>query len=293
MVRAALRERETGAAIARTAFFNVASAACAALGGVIVARAVGPTVRGEYAAVTAWFGVLLLLGEVGQTAAVCFYVARDPCRARGYVATSRMMMLLTGTARPGRRPSCWRLLTRMGPPDFGRLPARLRGSVIGSSAPVHFSLAGQKHRAVESGPSQPAGARPGGDHRPAAVPPADPAYRHRHGVVTTTIQLGDPYYWRLRSGLAPGRFHRDSSAPSPSTGDAAHRGDTDGGQQVSRPARALPARPAGDLGRYAIAAQSHPSLCRSCPRSATWRSPTLPRSACCRRAATGYSGPPS
>lgn len=90
-----LHQRHVGV-IARTACFNFASAAAAALSGVIVARTVGPAVRGEYAAVTAWFGVLLLAGELGQSAAVCFYVASDPRRARGYVATSRAMMMVTG-----------------------------------------------------------------------------------------------------------------------------------------------------------------------------------------------------
>ena len=93
--RAALRQRHVGA-IARTACFNSASAAAAALSGVIVARTVGPAVRGEYAAVISWFGVLLLVGELGQSAAVCFYVASDPRRARDYVATSRSMMMGTG-----------------------------------------------------------------------------------------------------------------------------------------------------------------------------------------------------
>jgi O-antigen/teichoic acid export membrane protein len=91
-----LRGRGLAGATARTAGCNVASAAAAALGGILMARALGPVVRGEYAAVIAWFGVLLLAGEAGQTAAVCFYVARDPRRARGYVASARGMMLVTG-----------------------------------------------------------------------------------------------------------------------------------------------------------------------------------------------------
>jgi O-antigen/teichoic acid export membrane protein len=82
--------------VARTAGFNVASMLAAGLGGVIVARAFGPTVRGEYAAITAWFGVALIVGGMGQPAALCFYVARDPERAPEYVATSRAMMLTTG-----------------------------------------------------------------------------------------------------------------------------------------------------------------------------------------------------
>jgi O-antigen/teichoic acid export membrane protein len=82
--------------VAHTAGFNIAATFTAGLGGVIIARAVGPTVRGEYAAVTAWFGVAVMVGGVGQPAALCFYAARDPTRAREYAATSRAMMLVTG-----------------------------------------------------------------------------------------------------------------------------------------------------------------------------------------------------
>ncbi len=98
VARATLRGRRIGAVIGRVATFNVAAAVTAALSGVILARALGPTARGEYAAVIAWFGILLMIGEVGQSAAVCFYVARDPRSARDYVATSRTMMLVTGGA---------------------------------------------------------------------------------------------------------------------------------------------------------------------------------------------------
>jgi O-antigen/teichoic acid export membrane protein len=74
----------------------MASAVAAGLGGILLARTVGPTVRGEYAAITAWFGIALMVGGMGQPAALCFYVASDPLRARQYVATSRAMMLSTG-----------------------------------------------------------------------------------------------------------------------------------------------------------------------------------------------------
>jgi O-antigen/teichoic acid export membrane protein len=94
---AKLRRRGFAHTVARTAGFNIGSALAAGLGGIIMARAVGPTVRGEYAAVTSWFGLALIVGGVGQPAALCFYVARDPLRARDYVATSRAMMLVTGT----------------------------------------------------------------------------------------------------------------------------------------------------------------------------------------------------
>ena len=94
----ALKRRGTGRQVARTAGYNVVSAAASGLGGIIVARALGPEIRGEYAAVTAWFGVALMIGGIGQPAALCFHVAHDPGNARSYVATSRAMMVVTGTA---------------------------------------------------------------------------------------------------------------------------------------------------------------------------------------------------
>ena len=97
LVAASLRWSGAGRIVARTAGFNVAATAAAGLGGIVLARAVGPTVRGEYAAITAWFGIALMVGSMGQPAALCFHVARNPLRAREYVATSRAMMLFTGT----------------------------------------------------------------------------------------------------------------------------------------------------------------------------------------------------
>ena len=93
----ALRWPGAGRAIARTAGFNAAATAAAGLGGILLARTLGPAVRGEYAAITAWFGVTLMAGGMGQPAAVCYFVARDPLRGRQYAATSRAMMLVTGT----------------------------------------------------------------------------------------------------------------------------------------------------------------------------------------------------
>jgi O-antigen/teichoic acid export membrane protein len=93
-----MRRHDIGRPMARTAGFNVAAAAAASLGGIIIARALGPELRGEYAAVTAWFGVALMIGGMGQPAALCFHVAHDPGNARSYVATSRALMLVTGTS---------------------------------------------------------------------------------------------------------------------------------------------------------------------------------------------------
>ena len=92
----ALRRPGFVRSVAHTAGYNLAATVAAGLGGILIARAVGPTVRGEYAAVTSWFGVVVLVGGVGQPAALCFYVARHPSRAREYAATSRAMMLVMG-----------------------------------------------------------------------------------------------------------------------------------------------------------------------------------------------------
>ena len=86
----------TGRTIASTAGFNLAIVGTAGLGGVILARTVGPTVRGEYAAITAWLDVAMVIGQFGQPAALCYYVASDPLRARRYVATSRVILLTVG-----------------------------------------------------------------------------------------------------------------------------------------------------------------------------------------------------
>jgi O-antigen/teichoic acid export membrane protein len=93
-----LRRHGVGRQVARTAGYNITATAAAGLGGIIIARVLGPEMRGEYAAVTAWFGVTLMIGGMGQPAALCFHVAHDPGNARSYVATSRAMMLVTGTA---------------------------------------------------------------------------------------------------------------------------------------------------------------------------------------------------
>ncbi|ASW54500.1 oligosaccharide flippase family protein [Plantactinospora sp. KBS50] len=91
-----LRGSAIRAGILRTAGVNMASVAAAGFGGVLAARALGPAPRGEYAAIMAWFGALLMIGQLGQTAATAYHVAREPEQARDYVATSRTIMVLTG-----------------------------------------------------------------------------------------------------------------------------------------------------------------------------------------------------
>lgn len=88
---------EFGRTAARTAGVNVASSAIAVIAGIIIARSLGPATRGEYAAIFVWFGVLLTVGELGQTAATTFFVAQNVQRAADYLATSRNMMIASGS----------------------------------------------------------------------------------------------------------------------------------------------------------------------------------------------------
>jgi len=90
-----LRRPGFARSVARTAGFNIVATGASGLAMIIVARAVGPAVRGEFAAVTSWFAVIWAVGGMGQPAALCYYVAKDPPRAHEYVATSRAMMLAT------------------------------------------------------------------------------------------------------------------------------------------------------------------------------------------------------
>jgi O-antigen/teichoic acid export membrane protein len=84
-------------AVSSTACFNIGSSTVSALGGAVLARALGPMLKGDYAAIVAWFGIVLMLGDLGQPAALCYYVARQPRLARDYVATSRAMMIASGS----------------------------------------------------------------------------------------------------------------------------------------------------------------------------------------------------
>lgn len=65
--------------------------------GIVVARALGAEGRGYYAAIMAWFALAQVVGELGQSGAVTFWVSKDPARGKDYVASSRLLMLAVGT----------------------------------------------------------------------------------------------------------------------------------------------------------------------------------------------------
>jgi O-antigen/teichoic acid export membrane protein len=88
--------RSTRRTIGAAALVNVAATTTAAVAGLLIARHLGPAGRGQYAAVLAWFGITVMIGEIGQPAALCFYVASAATRGRDYVATAGRLMLASG-----------------------------------------------------------------------------------------------------------------------------------------------------------------------------------------------------
>lgn len=255
LARSALLKRHVGGAVARTAGCNIAAAAAAALGGIVVARAMGPIVRGEYAAVTSWFGLLLTVGGAGQPAAVCFHVARDPGRARGYVATSRAMMLGTGAIAVAAGFVAAPVLAHGHPGLAGAYRIAFAGSVLAFiGASYTFSLqATSTARWNLVRVSQPVLALTGilllWRLRLLTLDNALGVL-----IVTMAIQLGYAYYWCRRSNLAPGHARVDLVRPLATYGMA----------QIAALAPATVNAyldqlvlsqlvPPADLGRYAIA----------------------------------------
>ena len=252
--RSVLLRRHIGGAIAKTACFNVAAAAAAALGGIVAARALGPTVRGEYAAVTAWFGLLLVVGGAGQPAAVCFHVARDPGRARGYVATSRAMMLVTGGIAVAAGFVVAPVLARGHPALADAYRIAFAGSVLAFiCASYTFSLqATSTARWNLVRVSQPVLAYR--DPSAVAAPSAHSGYRPGRAIVTMAIQLGYAYYWCRRSELVPGHARVDLVGPLVRYGlaqIAALTPATINGYLDQLVLSQLV--PSADLGRYAVA----------------------------------------
>jgi hypothetical protein len=80
----------------RTAGYS--SYSCLGLGDIIIARAVSPTVRGEYAVMAAQFGVALMVGGMGQPAVAAFTDTRSRQRRETPVCHAHRSFLATSCA---------------------------------------------------------------------------------------------------------------------------------------------------------------------------------------------------
>jgi len=83
--------------IIRTTFVNYVGLAVTAGTSILVARALGPAGRGEFAAIMTWFALALVLGELGQSGAITYWVARLKDRAPSTVASGRHLTLVGAT----------------------------------------------------------------------------------------------------------------------------------------------------------------------------------------------------
>jgi O-antigen/teichoic acid export membrane protein len=241
--------------VARTAAFNVGAAVVAGLGGVLVARVLGPTIRGEYAAITSWFGVLLMVGGMGQPAALCFFISRDPLRAPDYVGTSRAMMMAAGAVVLAIGLVAAPYLARGRPAEvlgyriaFGAAMA----SFVGAS--YTFSLQARAlHRWNLVRISQPL----------LSLAAIVIAWRLRlltldSAVVvlaaTTLLQLGWAYYNCRRVGLVPGHVRKELVRPLAVYGAAQIAALTPAALNAQLDQLVLSQTvPPANLGRYAIA----------------------------------------
>lgn len=255
VVSTAVRSSGMIRSVSSTACFNIASSTVAALGGAVVARALGPTLKGDYAAVVSWFGIVLLLGDLGQPAALCYYVARQPRLARGHVATSRAMMIISGSVMLVIGLALAPLLAR------GQPALVLAYRIVFGGSIVSFVGASYQYALQARDPgrwnlirvTQPilafaaicgmwAGHALTLDRTAAAL------------VVTSFLQLAGAYYFCCQARLAPGRASSALARPLAAYGIRQIASLTPYTLNASLDQLLLSQLvPAADLGRYAIA----------------------------------------
>lgn len=107
---AKLRLQNPKMILAFTAVCSMASVLVAGVAGILIARALGPGSRGIYAAALAWYGILIVLGDVGQSAATTFHVSGSPAKASNFVAAAGRITAWSA-AVIGAAAAAWSLLT--------------------------------------------------------------------------------------------------------------------------------------------------------------------------------------
>ena len=79
--------------VGRTAGFNLATTAIGAVTGVLLARWMGPSGRGDYAAVASYFALSLVFFELGLGSSVVFHVSRWKHDQADYVWTAATLLI--------------------------------------------------------------------------------------------------------------------------------------------------------------------------------------------------------
>jgi O-antigen/teichoic acid export membrane protein len=109
--------------VGRTAAFNLTATGVSAITGVLIARWLGPSGRGDYAAVTAYFGLALVFFDLGLGPSVMFHVSKQKRAHADYVWTA--MGLLVPLALVATLVS-----VILGVTVFGDSPSRRAGFLI-------------------------------------------------------------------------------------------------------------------------------------------------------------------
>lgn len=76
-----------------TAAYNLAATATSALTGILLARWLGPSGRGDYAAITAYMVVALIICELGLGSSVVYHISRNIPAQADYVKTATALLL--------------------------------------------------------------------------------------------------------------------------------------------------------------------------------------------------------
>lgn len=92
-----VRRSALAAAIARTATANVLISVLGGAGGLLLARGLGPTVRGQLVIVTTWPTFVGLIAAWGLPQATCFLVSKRPNERATIVSTGVAMSLVIGS----------------------------------------------------------------------------------------------------------------------------------------------------------------------------------------------------
>ena len=83
-------------AVAGTAGTNIAITLASSLGGLFLARVLGPTHRGDLVTILQWPAMIGSMASVGVTQATCYWMSKRPREARSIMSTAVTTALLTG-----------------------------------------------------------------------------------------------------------------------------------------------------------------------------------------------------
>lgn len=87
------RERSFLHSVGRTAVFNIAATGVSAVTGVLLARWLGPSGRGDYAAAMAYFGLSLVVFELGLSSSVVYHVSKYRSTHADFVRTAAVLLV--------------------------------------------------------------------------------------------------------------------------------------------------------------------------------------------------------